>query len=126
MASPVMTTSNVAGNLLASTAIAASGNTTFDVDYSTKIEGLIQLSVTFGTVAATSGIQVDVYHRIGSGPAIDTEPITGLTIPSTAGTTKRRSLRLPIGRYRVKLTNLDSSNSVTLVTATDDTFDGMS
>lgn len=126
MASPVMTTTNTAGNLLASATIAASGNTTFDVDCSAKINSQIQLSVTFGTVAATSGIQVDVYRRIGSVPAIDTESVTGLTIPSTTATTKRKSLVLPTGRYRVKLTNLDATNSVTLVTATDDTFDGMS
>lgn len=126
MASPVMTTGNTAGNLLTSATIAASANTTFDVDYSAKFEGQIQLSITFGTVAATSGVQVDVLRRIGSGPAIDTVAMTGTVVASTASTTKLQSFNLPTGRYRIKLTNLDATNSVTSVTATDDTINSVS
>jgi hypothetical protein len=125
MASPSMTLTHTAGNLLASATIAAGGNTTFDVDYSAKFEGQVQIAVTFGTVAATSGLQIDVFRRIGSGPAVDTEAISTLTIPSTASTTKDKSFALPTGRYRVKLTNLDATNSVTSVSATDDTIDGV-
>lgn len=126
MASPTMTTGNTAGNLLASGTIANSASVTFDVDYSAKIEGQIQLSATFGSVNPISGLQVDLYRRIGSGPAIDTESISTLFLTATASTTKRMSFPVPTGRYRVKLTNLDSTNSLTSVTATDDTVNGYS
>jgi hypothetical protein len=121
MAAPTMTTSNAAGNLLASTTIAASGtNSTTNLDASTAFEAQVQVSVTFGTVAATSGLQVDVFRRIGSGPAVDTVAITSFVIASTASTTVKQSFALPTGRYNIKLTNLDATNSVTLVTLTDD------
>lgn len=127
MAAPTMVTSNTAGNLLASTTIAASGNNaTTNVDLSTVYEGQIQASITFGTVAGTSGVQVDCYRRIGSGPANDTVPVTSFVIASTASTTTRQSFALPTGRYNIKLTNLDATNSVTAVTLTDDTVNGVS
>jgi hypothetical protein len=125
MPAPVATTNRTAGSLLTSTTLAASGNTTFDIDYSTKFGGRIQLSMTFGTVAATSGVQVDVFGRVGAGPAIDNQSIFTITVPSTASSTQLKSIDLPWGRYRIKLTNLDATNSVTAVTATDDTFDSV-
>lgn len=126
MASPASTINNAAGNLLASTTITASSNATAILDVSAKFEAAIQASVTFGTVAATSGVQVDVFRRIGSGPAVDTIAATTFTIPSTASTTKLVSFALPTGRYQIKLTNLDATNSVTSVTLTTDTVDSVS
>lgn len=126
MASPSMTTSNAAGNLLASTTIAASGtNSATNLDLSAKFEGQIQLSATFGTVAATAGVQVDVFRRIGSGPAVDTVATTSFVLAATVSTTKLVSFALPTGRYNIKLTNLDATNSVTAVTLTDDTIDSV-
>jgi hypothetical protein len=121
MASPSMTTTNAAGNLLASTSIAASGtNSTTNLDASAAFEAQVQVSVTFGTISSTSGLQIDVYRRIGSGPATDTRPIISLVIPSTASTTTLQSFALPTGRYNIKLTNLDAANSVTGVSLTSD------
>lgn len=125
MASPSMTTSHAAGNLANIATLTNASPQTFDVDYSTKFEGQIQISVTFGSVATTAGLQIDVFRRIGSGPAIDTLAVTTFVITATASTTQLKSLALPTGRYRVKLTNLDATNSVTSVTATDDTVDSV-
>lgn len=126
MAAPVSTTNHTEGNLLASATVAASASTTFDVDYSAKIGGSVQVRVDFGTVAATAGVQVDVWRRVGATPGVDTQPVTTTVVVATGSTTQRRSLALPTGRYRIKLTNLDSSNSVSGVTATDDTIDSYS
>jgi hypothetical protein len=126
MASPSMTTGNSAGNLLTSTTIAASASTTFNVDLSAKFEGQVQVGVTFGTVAATAGLQVQVFRRVGSGPAVDTAAVTQFVIAAVASTTSLQSFALPTGRYQVKLTNLDATNSVTSVSATDDTIDAVS
>lgn len=126
MASPTMTTNHAAGNLLASVTVAAgTSTTTFDADYSAKIEGQIQIAATFGTVAATAGLQVDVFRRIGTTPGIDTQAMATLVIVATASTTQLKSVALPTGRYRLRITNLDATNNVTSVTATDDTVDGI-
>lgn len=125
MSAPSMTTNHAAGNLLASSSLAAGASTTFDVDYSAKLEGQIQIGATFGTVAATAGLQVDVYRRIGAGPATDTIPITTFVIAAAASSSKLQSLALATGRYRVKLTDLDATNGLTAVSATDDTIDAL-
>jgi hypothetical protein len=119
-------TFNATGNLLGASSLAASANTTFTVDYSAKFEGEIQIAVIFGTVAATSGLQVDVFRRIGSSPVVDTEAVTSFVIPSTASTTKDKSVALPTGKYTIKLTNLDGTNGLTGVSATDATVDAIS
>lgn len=126
MASPSMTTSNVAGNLLASATIAASGtNSTTNLDLSAKFEAQVQFSGAFGTVAGTAGIQVDCYRRIGSGPAVDTVPAATFLVVAVASTTVKQSFVLQTGRWNIKLTNLDATNSVTVCTLTDDTLDSV-
>jgi len=121
-----MTTGNSAGNLLASTTVSHTGTpVTFNVDVSAKFEAQIQLSATFGTVAATAGLQVTVYRRIGSGPAVDTNAVTQFVVPAVASTTSLQSFALPTGRYQVSLKDLDTTNDVTSVTATDDTVDSV-
>jgi hypothetical protein len=126
MASPSMTTSNSAGNLLASTTLAASGtNSTTNLDASAKFEAQVQISCTFGSVAATAGVQINVYRRIGSGPANDTVPMNTILVTAVGSTTAKQSFALQTGRYNITLINLDSTNSVTGVTLTDDTIDGV-
>lgn len=120
MAAPTMTQSAV-GHLLASTTIAASGtNSTSNLDASGKFEAQVQFSGAFGTVAATAGIQVDCYRRIGTGPAVDTVPVLSFLVTAVASTTVKQSWSLPTGQYNIKLTNLDATNSVTSCTLTDD------
>lgn len=83
------------------------------------------MEVVFGTVAATSGLQVDVFRRFGAGPTDDTIAVTSFTIPSTATTTKDQSFALPTGKYSVKLTNLDATNALTATSITTSTIDGI-
>jgi hypothetical protein len=122
MSAPVMTF-GAPGNRLASGALAAGANVAFALDYSARIGGLLQVAATFGTVAAVAGLQIDVYRRIGTGPVADSIAVSTYTIPATAGTPQRKSLALPTGRYSVTLTNLDSANALSGVSATDDTID---
>jgi hypothetical protein len=126
MAAPVSTTSNAQGNLLASATIAASATRNFNLDVSAKFEAEVQLGVTFGTVAATAGLQVQAFRRVGSGPQNDTNPALQFTIPAVASTTAYQSFALPTGRWNVVLTNLDATNAVTATTATSDTVDAVS
>lgn len=125
MPSPSMTP-NTLGNALSATTIAPGAGPTFNVDLSAKFEGQIQVAVTFGTVAATSGLQIQVFRRIGSTPVTDTIGIgVGFTIAGTTSSTQGGSFALPTGRYTIKLTNLDATNSVTSVSATMDTIDAI-
>src|SRR3989442_14969 len=126
MSTPAMTLSNTQGNLLASQALAAGASVTFTADFSAKFEGKVQVGATFGTVAATAGLKIEIGHRIGSGPPNDTSYFTTLLIPATASTTQYGSTPpglLTPGRYVFKLTNLDATNSVSNVNATSDTWD---
>jgi hypothetical protein len=122
MSAPVMTF-GAPGNRLASQALAAATPVSFTLDYSARIGGLLQIAATFGTVAAVAGLQIDVFRRVGTGPAVDSIAVSTYTISATASTTQRKSLALPTGRYTVTLTNLDTTNGLTNVTATDDTID---
>lgn len=111
--SPLMTFGAQAG-LLASGSLAASGTSTTTCDLSAVFEGQVQVKSLFGTVAGTSGLQVDVYRRFGAGPTDDTIAVLTFVIPSTASTTKYQSFALPAGKYSVKLTNLDATNAITV------------
>lgn len=122
--SPAMTF-NAKGNLQSNQTITASGTLSTTVDGSAKFETEIAIEVVFGTVAATSGIQVDVFRNFGSGPTTDTISILTFVIPSTASTTKDQSFSLGPGKYSVKLTNLDGTNSVTGVYVTSTTWDSI-
>jgi hypothetical protein len=118
-------TPNTAGNALAAgTTIAASASTNFNIDVSAHMEGVLQCSGTGGgTVAATSGMRVDVYPRVGTGPANDTIAQTSVTIPMVVSTASLQSIRLQPGKYNIKFTNLDASNAIADRSATLDTVD---
>ncbi len=121
MSAPVMTTGS-AGNVRSSATLAASGTANYDIDYSTVYEAQIQVGGTFGTVAGTSGIQIDIFRRIGTTPVTDTVAVFSTIISSTASTTKARSIALSTGKYNIKITNLDATNAVTSVYITGDTI----
>jgi hypothetical protein len=119
MAAPTYT-QNATGNALTSQSLGAGANVTFDLDISTKFADEVAISNTpGGTVAATAGLQVNWFRKIGTAPDIDTEPVGGFVIPSVASTLKVASLELPTGFWRIKLTNLDATNAIT-VKATQD------
>jgi hypothetical protein len=125
MASPAMTFNAQAG-ALASASLGAGANTSFSVDASAKFEVQVQVKNTGGgTVAATNGLQVDVFRRFGAGPTDDTIAVTSFVIPTTVSTTKYQSIALPTGKYTIKLTNLDVTNAITTESTTS-TIDSIS
>ncbi len=112
MPSPSMTF-NAKGNILNGQSIGASGTNTSAIDASAKFEVQVQVEAVFGTVAATNGCQVDVYRCFGAGPTDDTISVLTFVIPGTASTTKDQSFALPTGKFDLKITNLDGTNSIT-------------
>lgn len=116
----VSMTFNAAGNADASASLGAGANRSFSIDGSTKYE--IQLTIKNtpgGSVAATRGVRIDVFPRYGTGPSDTTIANPSYTLPSQAASTAESlMIRLPPGKYTVKLTNLDASNAVTLEATT--------
>jgi hypothetical protein len=124
MAAPAMT-QNARGNVQSAGTLAASGTATLAVDATAKFEVQIQIEVVFGTVAATAGLQIDVFRRFGLGPTDDTIAVLTFVIPATASTTKIQSFALPTGKYDVKETNLDATNGLTGLNLTTSTIDSI-
>ena len=87
------------------------------VDLSTSFEGQFQASVTFGTVAATNGLQIDAFRAVdaATGSTFDTIAAFTLIIPGTTSTSKVMSFVLQTGLWKLKVTNLDATNAVTNV-----------
>lgn len=121
-------TFNSAGNADASASLAASANRTFDIDGSTKIETQLTIKNTpGGSVAATRGLRIEVLNGYAaSGTTYNTLPERTYVLPSQTGSTAESvTLRLGPGKYRVRITNLDATNAVT-VEATTGTIDSAS
>lgn len=100
--------------------IAASGNADSGanaVNYSTAYRVHCQVSVTFGTVAATNGLRVRVFRAVDAttSSTFDTIGILDFTITGTASTTTRMPFTLDGGLYQFRVDNLDATNAVTNV-----------
>jgi hypothetical protein len=118
--SPAMTL-GAAGNGLASAGMALSATRNFDLDVSAAFEAQLQIGCTFGTVAGTAGLQVQVFPKVGSTPVNDTIAGPGsFTITAVGSTAEAQSIRLGTGKYHIVLTNLDATNALTLTYATYD------
>ncbi|MGH8582458.1 MAG: hypothetical protein ACREWG_06630 [Gammaproteobacteria bacterium] len=118
MASPVTSLNNTAISNQASIAASGTANSGANaVDLTTSFEGEFQVYVTFGTVAATSGLRVDVFRAVDAltSSTFDTIAAFTFTVPSTTSTSKIVSFVLQTGAYRVFVTNLDATNAVTNV-----------
>jgi hypothetical protein len=124
MAAPSTTQNQTA---IASASLAASGTTTGNVNLLTKFEGHFQVLATFGTVAATNGLQVDVFRDIAdsTGTVLDSIALLSFVIPGTTSTTKRQSFVLGTGYYQIKLTNLDGTNAVNPISVLYETVDAV-
>lgn len=122
MASPTYT-AGAAGNASASASLAAGASrSAFTVDFSTVFEGDVQFGATFGTVAATAGLQVSIFPVVGSTPVADTIAGPGsFVLTATASTSQAQTVKLQTGKYSVVLKNLDATNGLTAVYATSDT-----
>jgi len=114
MAGPTITY-GTAGNLSASASLANASPVTVTADFSTtKFGGLITAKGTGGgTVAATNGLRVQIFELGDTVPTADTIATTDYTIPMTTSTVAQRGFRVPTGKYSVKITNLDTSNTIT-------------
>lgn len=110
-------TLNTAGNIYASNSLGAGGSISNTVDFSSStLGGYVQIWNGAGTVAATAGLQVQVFATADTTPNFDTIPFAGnyFVIPSVASFTNRQTVFLPTGKFSVKLTNLDATNAVTV------------
>ena len=116
-------TFNSAGNIRASASLSASGTANYDVDYSAIISARITVKNTpGGSVAATRGVRVDILNRYGSSPTTGITAFISFTLPSqTASTAEDLTFDLSPGKYNIKITNLDTTNAVT-VEITGDTW----
>lgn len=69
--------------------------------------------VTFGTVAATAGVQINAYRMTTSTPTNDTQPTYSAMLNAVGSTTQRLSFELGPGDWYFTATNLDAANAVT-------------
>lgn len=130
MASPSMTFGTT---LHTSASLGASGTATDNLDASTKFEAQLMVKVTAGgTVAATFGVQVDMYEIYSGstyGNSSTGTPVPNFTYVVTGYTSTQvvysPKFYLPTGKWLVKMTNLDASNAVT-VESIYDTIDSIS
>jgi hypothetical protein len=108
----------------------ASGSAiTAAIDLSTKIEGQFQTWVTFGTVAATSGLKIEALRAVDQVASARFDSVVAANtffIPSTTSTSKRGSFALPTGVWELLVTNTDATNAVTNVSIVYATVDGIS
>lgn len=103
-------------------ALAAGANRSFSWDITTKFEGQLHVKNTpGGTVAATRGLQIDIFRRYGATPTTGESAFLTVTLPSaTASTAESTDIFLGPGNYSIKFTNLDVTNGLTDVSATGD------
>jgi hypothetical protein len=119
------------GNVYASTALAGNASVTtsaFSVGLAggsgppgstttgSAVAGRLQvLNIGGTTVAATNGCQVQIFSSSDNGVTYDTVPYLGpFIIATTQGATSVGSYDLPPGQYKLKFTNLDTSNGITV------------
>ena len=69
-----------------------------------------------GTIASTNGLQVQVFSTSDGGTTYDAVAFGGVNfvIPTTANVATPLSFDLPTGQYKIKFTNLDATNSITI------------
>jgi len=109
-------TGNTASNIHASASLAASATANDNYDGSAVFETQVHVLNTPGaSVAATRGLQVDVFRRYGSTPTTGQTAFLTYTLPSaTASTAESLDFFLGPGKYNIKITNLDATNAVTV------------
>jgi hypothetical protein len=118
-------TAAAAGNVIASASIAASGtsSSTTGLDFSAVFEGQLHiLNTPGGSVAATRGLQCQIFRRYGTTPTTGQTALLTYTLPSaTASTAESLDIFLPTGKYAITLTNLDATNAI-VASVTSDTI----
>lgn len=130
-AAPTFTAGST-GNIYGSNSLGAGASTTLGPFYigvfgqsgaqgstttGSAVSGRIQVLNTGGaTVATTNGLQVQVFSTSDGGTTYDSIAFGGVNfiIPTTASTSTPASFDLPPGQYKIKFTNVDASNSITI------------
>jgi hypothetical protein len=113
-------TRNTAGNVIASTALAASGTATFTFAIgdsagspSSALGGTLQVYLTASTVSATNGLSITINKSADTTPTYSTVAYTtGPTIPAVASSTTSACIDLPPGEYQASVANLDTTNGI--------------
>jgi len=113
-------TPGTANAIRALSTLAASGTASYDIDYSAAYGGWLHVIGTFGTIAATNGLQIDIFKYYRSTPTLATNAWQTRVIPGTTSTTKDKDIPLPNGKWSIKITNLDATNALTNVGITSD------
>jgi hypothetical protein len=111
------------GNAIAlGTTLAAGASTNLTVDFSQNmLGGFVQFWATGGSVVASpSGLQVQGFTTADTAPNWDTISFGALNyvIPFLATATARQTIQLSTGKYRFTLSNLDTSNPITIGVST--------
>ncbi|MCC6660946.1 MAG: hypothetical protein IT437_08675 [Phycisphaerales bacterium] len=132
MASAPVTTFNNIANAYSSQSLAASGTATFYLDLSAKIETILQVkNAGGGTVQAGAYVKIEVFAGLDDDATLanliyGTDPMYGpFQLVTVQSVSKYKTIRLPWGKYKVVLTNMDTANAVT-VEATTATWDSWS
>ena len=128
-AAPTFTAGSI-GNIYGANALAANASTTQGPFYigvsgqsgaegstttGSAVSGRVQVIDTGGaTVAATNGCQVQIFSTSDAGTTYDAVPFVFFVIPTVASTAQAASVDLPPGQYKLKLTNLDTTNAITV------------
>src|SRR5216117_2838362 len=94
---------SAANNVRALSTLVLSGTANYNLDFSAGYGGWLHVIGTFGTVAGTNGLQIDLYRRYGSTPTTATNAWNSWTIPGTASTTKDIDIPVPKGYWNVKI-----------------------
>lgn len=121
------------GNIYATSTLAASASTTQGPIYigvvnqggsagstttGAALSGRVQIIMTdSGTVAATYGLQVQVFSTSDGGTTYDAVPFAGCNFvmqTTSRNTAYPLSFDLTPGQYKIKFTNLDATNAITV------------
>src|SRR5262245_19500778 len=112
MAAPTNTSNQT---LRAAASLAAATTASHNLDLRTKFEARLQFcDLGGGAVAATNGLQINIYRYVDGGSIADTIAVTGLVIPTIVSTANYASMALPTGHYKVEVKNLDATNAITV------------
>lgn len=99
--------------VIAAGAHAAGASRTGDLNLLDKWQATVQVEIQFGG-AMNADPTVNVYAAVDSAttPTFDTEPVLAFEVPRAANATRRLSVRLPTGLWRLEIKNNDGANAL--------------
>jgi hypothetical protein len=109
-----------ADNVRAAATLNAAATANYDIDFHAGYGGWLHVRGTFGTVAGTNGLKIELFRRYGSTPTQAVTAWNTWIIPGTTSTSKDIDIPVPKGYWNVTITNLDATNALTNVGITSD------